>query len=388
MASSGVIILGCEYQALGILRQLKRTGIDCVLMDQEKHGPARYSRYRGRFFRTPDYSSDEFWPWLKTTAMSIGLEGWVVIPTDDEQVRQLAENFVEATTLFKYAGIPWENYKKIYDKRECYQWMGDLGVQRPISVLPNSREDALQAELTFPFIVKPAVKRTFKKWCNKKAIVVKSKEELKEVVFGKLRNVPLNELLLQEIIPGGGEYQWSYAGFFVEGIPVAAFTAKRRRQHPPDFGRASTYVESIHDPEVEEKSKRILREMTYSGFAEVEWKKDPRDTSLKFLEVNARSWGWHSIAERIVGNLPLMYYKYLTQGELQTEKPNYGTRWIKWITDMPVAAHMMINKELTLGDWYRSVKGNVVSCDWDRDDPLPFFMQFLLIPYLIRKRGY
>jgi predicted ATP-grasp superfamily ATP-dependent carboligase len=388
MKTPGVIILGCEYQALGLLRQLKSKGVDCVLIDQDKYGPALFSRYKNRFFNSPSYTSSEFWPWLKETAFKNGLEGWVVITTDDEQVRQLAENYEEAVSLFKYAGLPWERYRKIYDKRTCYEWTQSIGLRSPLSYIPFSREDSLNCCLDYPFIVKPAIKREFKKYSNKKAIVVNNREELHDVLFERLRNVPLEELIFQEIIPGDGNYQWSYAGFFVNGEPLAAFTAKRKRQHPPDYGRSSTYVEAIYDPEVEEESLKILSKLKYSGFAEVEWKRDSRDKKLKFLEVNARSWGWHSIAARVVGNLPLLYYNYLTHGECSIKKPEYGVRWVKFVTDIPVVIHLMLQRKLTFRDWYKSIKGNIVSCDWDLTDPAPFFFQFLLIPYLICKRGY
>ena len=66
------------------------------------------------------------------------------------------------------------------------------------------------------------------------------------------------EIIVQEMIPGGGEQQYAYCAFFREGRPVASMTVRRRRQHPSDFGRASTYVETISLPELAEPSCRFL----------------------------------------------------------------------------------------------------------------------------------
>ena len=52
--------------------------------------------------------------------------------------------------------------------------------------------------------------------------------------------------------------------------------ARRSRQHPPEFGRASTYVETVDLPELEEPPLRFLRAIGYYGLVEVEYKRDPR----------------------------------------------------------------------------------------------------------------
>ena len=72
-------------------------------------------------------------------------------------------------------------------------------------------------------------------------------------------------------------------------------TVRRRRQHPSDFGRASTFVETIELPEIEEPSCRFLAAIGYYGLVELEYKRDPRDGVCKLLDVNARTWGYHSL---------------------------------------------------------------------------------------------
>jgi predicted ATP-grasp superfamily ATP-dependent carboligase len=387
ISTTGVIILGNEYQALGLLRQLSTSGIACVLVDQDAWGPALFSRYRCPFYRSPAYSSQRFWPWLVELARRHGYLGWVLIACDDEQVRQIAEHYDEAMSLFRYAGLPWEVYCHLYDKRLTCIWAERLGINAPFTYIPARKDESL-GDLLFPAIVKPAIKRKFNRYSKKKAIRVDSPTHLYDVINGDLAMVPIEELLYQELIPGDGRYQWSYAGFFVHGEPIAAFTACRRRQHPPDFGRASTYVVATHDADVERESRKVLAALDYTGLAEVEWKRDPRDGKLKFLEINARCWGWHSLASRVVGNLPKMLYDYLLSGTVGYVDPIYGSRWIKWITDVPVAVDLLHRGELNWRDYVRSLRGNLVCCDWDPADPLPFFFQIALLPSLIIKRGY
>ena len=56
--------------------------------------------------------------------------------------------------------------------------------------------------------------------------------------------------MVQEFIPGGGGCQFSFAALCSEGQPLASIVARRTRQFPPDFGRASTFVETVDEPGV------------------------------------------------------------------------------------------------------------------------------------------
>jgi predicted ATP-grasp superfamily ATP-dependent carboligase len=388
MTTSGAIILGVEYQALGLLRQLHATGVPCILVDQDRWGAARFSRYCEVAYQCPPYDSDQFWGWLVQMQEEKGLHGWLLITTDDEQVRQIALHIEDATQRFRYVGPSWSLYEQLYDKRLNYHWCLRHGICSPVSYLPETRKDLPNGRLAYPFIVKPAFKRNFKQYSKAKAVVVNSDAQLKALLMGQFSELDIHEILYQEIVPGGGGEQWSYAGLFVEGNPVAAFTACRLRQHPPDFGRASTYVVAEHNPEVESESRRVMSILRYTGLAEVEWKRDPRDRQLRFLEVNARCWGWHSLASRVVGNIPRMLYDYAHGQSVEPVIPKYGARWVKHVTDIPVALDMWRRQDLSLTEYFRSLQGNLMGCEWQWNDPGPFFLQALLIPYLSKHRGY
>ena len=68
------------------------------------------------------------------------------------------------------------------------------------------------------------------------------------------RSADPDTLMVQELIAGGGEAQLSYAALCRDGVPLAAVTARRTRQYPAEFGRASTFVETIECPEIVEPS--------------------------------------------------------------------------------------------------------------------------------------
>ena len=114
--------------------------------------------------------------------------------------------------------------------------------------------------------------------------------------------------MVQELIPGGGSQQFSYCAFFRDGEAVGKMVVRRSRQHPLQFGRASTYVETVDIPVLEELSERFLREIDYYGLVEVEYKLDPRDSQYKLLDVNARTWGYHSLGAQAGVDFSYMLY--------------------------------------------------------------------------------
>ena len=61
--------------------------------------------------------------------------------------------------------------------------------------------------------------------------------------------------MIQELIPGGGETQFSYGAICENGRVLASVVARRTRQYPVDFGRSSSFVETVDAPAVEQAAR-------------------------------------------------------------------------------------------------------------------------------------
>jgi len=383
-----IFILGVEYQGYGVLRQMKDNNIETFLIDQDKYGLTRFSKYPNIFYQSPQYNTIDFVEFLLYIIESNNLLRPVVYPTNDEQVYTISKNRTKLEEKILFPFIKEDFLDILYDKRNSYVWAKANDITCPLSYIPNSWEDLLNCNISYPFILKPAVKDRFKFYSNKKALLIKNKQDLIKTVEYLNNILPITDIIAQEIISGDGINQYSYAGFFVNGEPIAAFSANRLRQHPPDFGRASTFVRAIKNEEIISKSENIIKKLNYTGFAEVEWKKDCKDGKFKFLEINPRLWGWHSLASKVLGNMPLLYYNYLVNNEIQKLSANYNFNWVKWITDIPVQFDLLKNGKLSLNDLKQYFNKNLISSDFDIKDIKPFLCQFILLPYLIYKRGY
>ena len=117
-----------------------------------------------------------------------------------------------------------------------------------------------------------------------------------------------SKILIQELIPGGPRHLFSFCPLFKDGQVLAGITGRRARQHPMDFGHASTYAESIKVPELEIMGTKFLKAIKYYGLAEVEFMQDPRDGIFKLIEVNPRIWGWHTLAVGSGVDLPYLLF--------------------------------------------------------------------------------
>jgi predicted ATP-grasp superfamily ATP-dependent carboligase len=158
------------------------------------------------------------------------------------------------------------------------------------------------------------------------------------------------------------------------------------RQHPREFGRAATYVETIEHPEIEELSERFLRAINYYGLVEVEFKQDPRDGRFKLLDVNARTWGFHSISGPAGVDFPYLLYADQRGIQVERNRARPGVGWLRMVTDLPTAASDLWDGELSLRSYWDSLRRTHSESVFCLKDPLPSVAEVLMLPYLVTKK--
>jgi predicted ATP-grasp superfamily ATP-dependent carboligase len=193
--------------------------------------------------------------------------------------------------------------------------------------------------------------------------------------------------MVQELVPGDGRQQFAYCAFFRDGAAVASMVVRRRRQHPPQFGRASTYVETIDLPQLEEPSIRFLREIGYYGLAELEYKRDARDGEFKLLDVNARTWGYHTAGYAAGVDFPYLLFADQLGEPVEPVRARGGVSWIRLATDVPNALVDIRAGRLRAGAYLRTLRGIDTEAVFSWRDPLPGLYEVALLPYLAVRRG-
>ncbi|GAA2616878.1 carboxylate--amine ligase [Paractinoplanes durhamensis] len=379
----GAVVLGGDYQGLGIVRSLGRHGVPTLVVDDERSiAPA--SRWAGASLRVPGLRSDED----VIEALSLararfgGLDGWVVFPTRDENVAALSRHRDLLARSWRIAAPPWDCVRVAWDKRETYRLAQKLGVAAPRTWFPLDGDDL---DIPAPAIVKPAIKEHFFYATRAKAWRADTAAELRRHYERAAAIIPAGEILVQELIPGDG--QFSYCAFVKDGEPVASMTVRRTRQHPSDFGRASTFVQTVPLPAVEEPSRAFLRAMGYYGLVELEYKLDPRDGDYKLLDVNARTWGYHSLGRAAGVDFAYLLFRDQIGAAVPSANARDGVSWIRLATDVPNAVVDLRAGRVRAGEYLRTLRGIDTEAVFSWRDPLPGLYEIALLPYLAVKRG-
>src|SRR5438552_1593302 len=295
----GALITGADYRGLGVVRSLGRRGIPVCVLKRPGHRLAAVSKYARNSEVWPSGDEARGVDFLLDLAGRKGLKGWVLIPTDDEVVGLVARHHDVLAKQFRLTVPPWGKLSWFCDKRQLNKLARELKVDQPWTVYPRDREEVTQLRCSFPLIIKPALREAYNPLTAAKAWRVDDRASL-IARYDEARSMIAPELIMiQEVIQGWGEAQFSYAALCQDGRPLASVVARRTRQYPMDFGQFSTYVETIDDPGIVQPSVRLLEAARYTGLVEVEFKRDPRDGSFKVLDVNPRVWGWHTLGSRV-----------------------------------------------------------------------------------------
>jgi predicted ATP-grasp superfamily ATP-dependent carboligase len=384
----GAVIIGGDFQGLGILRSLASKNVPLYLLDHELC-IARFSRYPKRFARCPAAREENrLFNFLIDLAMKENLDGWVIYPNDDETVSFLARYKKQLETHYRVTTPPWDIVKLTYDKKSTYQLAEQHGISIPRTIYPTSLRELEELDFKFPVVIKPSIKEPFFSITKKKAILAETRQQLIEVFKMALSIIDISQIMVQDFIPGGPNQLFSVGSLFKGRKFLGDVVAKRTRQHPMDFGHATTYAETVDIPELEEIARSILGLIGYYGLSEVEFMLDPRDGRYKLLEINARAWGWHTLAIAAGVDLPYMLYQDMIGEITQANGFRKGIKWIRLTTDIPTATKEILKGNLRISDYVSSLRGRKHFAVLCVNDPVPFIAELLMIPYLWKKRGF
>ena len=384
----GAVVVGGDYQGLGIARSLGRRGLPvCVIDDERSISP--HSRYTTHAVRVPSLrDQDRSVDVILEVGSRLRLDGWVLFPTREETVAAFSRHRDRLRERFRVPTCGWDAVRWAWDKRNTYRLAQQLGIPVPRTWYPKSMADLRDVDAEPPFAIKPAIKEHFFYATKAKAWKARTRTELEDLFRRAASVAGLGEVMVQEFIPGDGSQQFACCVFFKRGTAVGQMVVRRLRQHPPDFGRASTYVETTDVPLLESLSHSLLRAVDYYGLAELEYKLDPRDGEYKLLDFNARTWGYHSLGGRAGVDFPYLLFADQIGCAPDPCRARAGVRWVRILTDLPTALSTLAGGKLAWRSYVNSLRIAHTEAVFSRDDPMPGLAEIALLPYLWVKRGF
>ena len=183
------------------------------------------------------------------------------------------------------------------------------------------------------------------------------------------------DVVLQEVVPGDDSAIYGYWGFWdAAGRERAWVTRRKIRQSPPGFGDGSLQ-RTVDAPEVAELSGRLVRALDYRGFASVEFKRDPRDDTLRLIEMNPRTESGNQLAISAGVDLPWIGYRYLVEDATAIDAvAETGVQLVNEEWDLKAFLALRARGELSLCSWVTSLRGTSAFALGAWDDPMPLLI--------------
>jgi predicted ATP-grasp superfamily ATP-dependent carboligase len=370
--ATGAVVTGASYRALAVVRSLGRRGVPVRVVRSDEHAVAAASRYAGPRLQWPEAAGDDARvDYLVRLAERERLQDWVLIPTHDEEAALVARHHETLARCYRLTTPPWETLRAAYDKRRTHAVAAELGIPQPWTIFPAGEEDLGRAAERFPVVIKPAYKEHANRLTVDKAWRADDAATLRRRYLEACELVDPSILMVQELVPGDGAAQLSFGALCADGDVLASLTARRVRQFPMDFGRASSHVETIADPGLEQDVRRLLATLRFSGLVEAEFKRDPRTGQHCLLDLNPRAWGWQSLCGRAGVDFPYLLWRLASGAAVPPVRAVPGVRWVRMTTDVLAVAGELRAGRLSARAYLRSLRRPLEFAVFARDDPLP-----------------
>lgn len=373
----GAVVLGGAHGSLEIARSLGRRGIPVWLITSD-NPLASLSRFVECTFRWRGPRDGGALAFLTDLARRHGLDGWVLFAGSDDDVWFVAQNHAALAALFTLTTPTWGTIRWTHDKRAMNARADDLGIAHPLTRQARSRDELTSLGMTFPLILKPAVHEGRNAFVDAKAWRADDEATLLARYDEAKALVGADAIMIQELIPGDGTAQFSYAAVWDRGRPVASLVARRRRQYPVEFGFTSTLVETLDQPQIEAEACRFLASLDFSGLVEVEFKYDARDRRYKILDVNARAWSWLALGRAAGIDFAALQWRVATGEAFAPQTARCGARWLYASRDLAASLWDILDGTMPPTAYLRSFQGPLALAVFAWDDPVPALLDLPL----------
>lgn len=393
--SPTAFVLNVSLAGLGAIRSLGRAGVPVIGLDPDPGHAGFASRYcTARQCPHPVKEPELLLEFLLDQGRGLSEPG-ILSPASDAFTLFISRYRNELRDFFRFNLPTPEVMEACVDKRKLYELADRVGVDHATTFYPETLDDVhrIKHELDYPSYIKPYHSHLWQAAFPGagKGIKFFSPEELVKS-FERIVDAGV-QVMVQAIIAGPATNVQSVRVYVTPaGDMIAAFTNRKIRQFPVEFGRA-TLAESIHDPAFREMGMAFFRDIGYRGFGLIEFKRDERDGVLKLTDLNPRWLKTVNIATDSGIDFPLLHYLDLA-GETPASQYDFrnGVRWLDAIGDLASSWALYRARELSPWAWGRSLLGVRSFATFAMDDWGPFLREYqygrrlLRIPAAIARR--
>jgi predicted ATP-grasp superfamily ATP-dependent carboligase len=261
----------------------------------------------------------------------------VLLPGSDGSIAALTPRRADLARLGCVLALAASDVLEVAnDKDRTLDVANRLGLDHPrtMRVRTTAVLEQVQAELGFPFVLKPSVSWAGLSTNRLQATEVVDAAEA-ALVAERYRQAGAG-ILAQQWVPGRRE---GVTLFVVDGEIAGSFAHLEHRTTPA-LGGASVLRESLSMPsDIYDMSVRLVKALGLEGLSEVEFRRDEGGRPL-LMEINARLAGPIEIAMKAGIDFPLMVWQWSTELKIpvaDTYRCGLRMRWLRgdmrWLRD-------------------------------------------------------
>ncbi len=316
-----------------------------------------------RQYPSPQRDRDGFLAWLETELREGDYR--MVLPVAEATVRPVSE----AQERFEpYAVVPLLPYERLLvalDKSKTIRVAKTAGIAHPKTLfLDSPAYDRAVEELGRPLVVKA------RQGSSRAGVFVCRDQATFEEAF-EAAHTPSGAPLVQEYVPDGGE-RGVYTVYGCDGA-LLGLTIQHRLRSSHDDGGASTYRETVDDPELQRTARQLLEELEWRGAAMVEFRVDARTGEPKLMEINPRLWGSLALTVEAGVDVPYLLYRTACFGDAEpTLTYDAGVR-MRWLLGDVMRVTKTRDRRRVMTEFLSDSADRTGYDVLSLDDPLPFF---------------
>ena len=269
-------------QVMPMMRYLRKIGCKLYTLNSSKLDMGYTSHYPHKRIVRKDWNRNSEEQSLKVLLEVIQENHYdLIIPLTDFSAILMSKNKEELEKYTKCAVNDWNVFQCASNKQITMDMCEKAGVPCPKTIKEVfSADEVVASGIEYPYIIKP---RTgygsigFHKIDN---------EEQIRTFFPKVMN-QFGNVLVQEYIPQTGIQYKTEILLDKKGEVKSAVVFDKTRWYPIDGG-STCCSSTVNRPDIVEDCVKLLKEIGWVGYADVDLIEDPRDGVVKVMEINPR----------------------------------------------------------------------------------------------------
>lgn len=288
----------------------------------------------------------------------------LIIPMNDDAAILLSKYKKQIEEQSSVAVNDWDIFRLSMDKLETMKVCMENHIPCPITLINPENINQEISKLKFPVVVKPRV------GCGAIGFhIALDKDDLLQ--YYQRAKEKYGDCLIQEYIPQTDLQYKAELYIDRDGALKSAIVFAKVRWYPIDGG-SSTLNKTVERQDIIESCHKLLKEIGWRGYADIDLIQDPRDNTAKIIEINPRITGSVKICFKAGVNFSRQIIEDhlgLTVSPIFDYKKDMYLRYfqkdILWLLKSR-------NRFKTSPNWF-SFKNNTDQI-FDINDPLPFIV--------------